>query len=77
MQQDEPATTAYSNECPTKTGVQLLMAGVESDAFDDNEHYAASSFQFAHVSSEGMMFHQEEQVLPKSWLDPVGQPVDS
>jgi hypothetical protein len=44
------------------------MAGVESDAFPDNEHYAASSFQFVHVSSEGMMFHQKEQVLPKSWI---------
>ena len=58
----------YSNECPTKTGIQLLMAGVESDAFDDIEHYAASSFQFVHVSSEGMTFHQEEEVLPKSWI---------
>jgi hypothetical protein len=59
----------YSNECPTKTAVQLLMAGAESDAFDDNEHYAASSFQFMHVSSEdGMTFNQEEQMLPKSWI---------
>jgi hypothetical protein len=59
----------YSNECPTKTAVQLLMAGMESDAFDDNQHYAASSFQFVHVSSEGgMTFHQEEQMLPKSWI---------
>jgi hypothetical protein len=56
----------YSNECPTKTGIQLLMAEVESDAFDNNKHYAASSFQFMHISSEGMTFHQEEQVLPKS-----------
>ena len=58
----------YSNECPSKTGIQLLMAGVESDAFDDNEYYSASSFQFVHISSEGMTFHQEEQVLPKSWI---------
>jgi hypothetical protein len=28
------------------------MTGGESDAFDDNEHYAASSFQFVHISSE-------------------------
>jgi hypothetical protein len=34
----------YSNKCPTKTAVQLLMAGAESDVFDDNEYYAASSF---------------------------------
>ena len=58
----------YSNECPNKTAVQLLMAGAESDAFDDNEHYPASSFQFMHVSSEGMAFHQEEQILSKSWV---------
>jgi hypothetical protein len=58
----------YSNECPNKTAVQLLMAGVESDAFDDNEHYTTSSFQFVHVSNEGMTFHQEEQILPKSWI---------
>ena len=51
----------YSNECPNKRGVQLLMAGAESDSFDDNQHYGASSFQFVHVSSEGgMAFHQEE-----------------
>jgi hypothetical protein len=58
----------YSNECPSKTGIQLLMAGVESDAFDDNEYYGASSLQFVHISSEGMMFLQEEKVLPKSWI---------
>ena len=59
----------YSNECPTKTAVQLLMAGAESDAFDDNEYYAASSFQFVNISSEdGMTFHQEEQILPKTWI---------
>ena len=56
----------YSNECPSKTGIQLLMAEVESDVFDDNEYYGASSFQFVHISTEGMRFHQEEQVLPKS-----------
>jgi hypothetical protein len=49
--------------------VQLLMAGAESDASDDNEHYAASSFQFVNISSEDWMtFHQEEQMLPKSWI---------
>jgi hypothetical protein len=58
----------YSNEFPNKTAVQLLMAGAESNTFDDNEHYAASSFQFVHVSSEGMTFHQEEQILPMSWI---------
>ena len=58
----------YSHECPSKTDIQLLMAGVESDAFDDNEYYGASSFQFVHISSEGMTFHQEEQILPKSWI---------
>ena len=58
----------YSNECPSKTGIQLLMAGVESDEFDDNEYYGASSFQVVNILSEGMTFHQEEQVLPKSWI---------
>ena len=59
----------YSNECPSKTGIQLLrMAGVESDEFDDNAYYGASSFQFVNISSEGMRFHQEEQVLPKSGI---------
>jgi hypothetical protein len=58
----------HSNECPSKTGIQLLMAEVESDVFDDNEYYGASSFQFVHISTEGMRFHQEEQVLPKSWI---------
>jgi hypothetical protein len=45
------------------------MAGTEGDAFDDNEHYAASSFQFVNVSNEdAMTFHQEEQMLLKSWI---------
>ena len=58
----------YSNECPSKTGIQLLMAGVESDEFDDNEYYGASSSQVVNILSEGMTFHQEEQVLTKSWI---------
>jgi hypothetical protein len=34
-----------------------------------NTSYTASSFQFVHVSSEdGMTFHQEEQIVPNSWI---------
>ena len=58
----------YSGSCPEKMGIQLLMAGGESDEFDDDAQYGATSFQFMNISCEGMMFHQEEQVLPKSWV---------
>ena len=46
----------YFNKCPSKTGIQLLMVAVESDEFDDNAYYSASSFQFVNISSEGMTF---------------------
>ena len=39
----------YSNECPTKTAVQLLMTGAKSYAFDDNEHYAARELLPVHA----------------------------
>jgi hypothetical protein len=46
-------------------GIQLLMAGVESD---DNNLYGATSFQFLMTSFTGLTFHQQEQVLPQEWI---------
>jgi hypothetical protein len=43
----------YSNSCPEKTGIQLLMAGVESGEFDDSEY-------------TGLSFHQPDETLPKT-----------
>ena len=56
----------YSNQCPEKTGIQLLMAGVESDEFYDDAYYITTSFQFLMTSFTALMFHQQDQVLTKS-----------
>ena len=66
----ENVKTVYS----LKTGIQLLMAGVESDEFGYDAYYGANSFQFVNISSEAMTFHQEEQVFKE--LDPVEQPIN-
>jgi hypothetical protein len=58
----------YANECPELDGVNMLLAGVEEGAFDNDVSASSFTFHTAGTIRKGTSLHQRNGKLPASWI---------